>query len=274
MDNEFNLLDFFQNNKELILETGKSFLIALATLVIGFWLAGKIGNIVFNAANRSTKDPTVSRFLKSLANVAVKILVLLSAAGMVGFDTTSFFAVVGAAGLAVGLALQGSLSNFAGGVLILIFKPIRVGELIEAQGYIGHVKEIQIFVTTLITPENQLVVIPNGPLSNGIIKNLSREGQLRVDLAIGIAYGASIDTARKVIMEVMENDAKVMKNPAPSVNVLSLDDSAVTLAVRPYATPDDYWDVYFGITEKVKKALDANDIEIPFPQRVVHMQQD
>ncbi|MGF1533727.1 MAG: mechanosensitive ion channel family protein [Bernardetiaceae bacterium] len=266
------LLEFLQNElPKLFAEYGLKLIYGLVALMIGFWIAGKLANLVYAASERAIKDPTISRFLRSLASVTIKVLVLLTVAGMLGINTTSFFAVLGAASLAVGLALQGSLSNFAGGVLIMIFKPFRVGDLVEAQGYFGEVQEIQIFVTTILTPDQKTVIIPNGPLSNGVINNFSKHGTLRVDLEIGIAYGASIDKARQVMMEVMEKDPKVEKTPAPSVNVLSLDDSAVTLAVRPYATPANYWDVYFGVTEAVKKALDANGVEIPFPQRVVHL---
>lgn len=266
------LLKFVQEElPALVVKYGLDLIYGVVALVIGFWIAGKIADVVHKAAQKATKDPAISRFLRTLSNVAMKVLVLLTVANMLGIDTTSFFAIIGAAGLAVGLALQGSLTNFAGGVLILVFKPFRVGELIEAEGHLGHVKEIQVFVTILVTLDNKTVIIPNGTLSNGIINNYSRQGLLRVDLEIGIAYGANIDKARKVIMEVMENHPLVEKEPAPSVSVLSLADNSVNLAVRPYCDPENYWPVYFGVTENVKKALDANDIEIPFPQRVLHM---
>ena len=168
------------------------------------------------------------------------------------------------------MALQGSLGNFAGGVLILLFKPFKVGDLIEGQGHIGHVKSISIFVTKLLTPDNKIAIIPNGPLSNGDVLNYSEEGKLRVDLVCGISYDANIKQAKEVAMKVMQEDPKVLKDPAPSVNVLELADSSVNLAIRPYATPADYWDVYFGIQEKVKVALDEAGVEIPFPQMVVH----
>ncbi|MEM9687364.1 MAG: mechanosensitive ion channel domain-containing protein, partial [Bacteroidota bacterium] len=190
-----------------------------------------------------------------------------------GVKTASFAVIIGAAGLAIGLALQGSLSNFAGGVLIMVFRPFKIGDLVEAQGELGNVKEIQIFTTTLVTPDNKTAIIPNGALSNGNIVNYSAEGKIRVDLIVGISYGSDIKKAREVLMTVMEEDDKVLADPAPGVFVAELADSAVNLAVRPYTTVEDYWDVYFGILEKCKMALDAAQIEIPFPQRDVHIKE-
>ena len=215
-------------------------------------------------------DISLQKFLKDLLGILMKVALLIAVAGQLGIATTSFVAILGAAGLAVGLALQGSLANFAGGVLIMLFKPIKVGDLIEAQGYTGVVDAINIFVTTLNTPDNKRVFIPNGPLSNGSITNYSTIGKLRVDLVIGISYDADIKKAKSVIMEVMKNNPQVLQDPAPSVNVLELADSSVNLAVRPFATTADYWDVYFGVQEDAKIALDQAGIEIPFPQQVVH----
>jgi len=190
---------------------------------------------------------------------------------MVGIQTTSFVAILGAAGLAVGLALQGTLGNFAGGVLILLFKPYKVGQLIEAQGHIGWVHEIQIFVTILTTPENKTVIIPNGAISNGNITNYSTLGKIRIDMVFGISYGSDIKKAKTVLENVMKEHPKALKDPAPFVGVLALGDSAVNLAVRPYSAPEDYWDVYFDVYEKGKIALDEASISIPFPQMDVHM---
>ena len=168
--------------------------------------------------------------------------------------------------------MSGTLQNFAGGVMLLIFKPFKVGDLIEIQGYTGTVKEIQIFVTILLTPENKTVFLPNGAVANGEITNYATEGTIRVDLDFGIGYGESIETAKKVLYEILNKHDKVLHKPPPFVGVNSLGDSAVNLAVRPYASPEDYWEVYFDIYEKGKNAIDKAGIEIPFPQRVVHQQ--
>lgn len=243
---------------------------ALLTLVIGFWLAGWVSRLIRKALSLRSMELALQTFLGDLAGVLIKAVVVISAAGLLGIQTTSFVAILGAAGLAVGLALQGSLANFAGGVLILLFKPFRVGDLIEAQGHFGHVRAINIFVTTLESPESKTLILPNGPLSNGNIANYSSIGHLRVDLVVGISYASDIARAKAVILEAMRNNPQVLQTPAPSVHVLKLDNSSVNLAVRPYATPADYWDVYFGVTEQAKLALDQAGIQIPFPQVVVH----
>tara|TARA_R110002049_G_C9097619_1_gene556757 strand:+ start:99 stop:689 length:591 start_codon:yes stop_codon:yes gene_type:complete len=188
--------------------------------------------------------------------------------GTVGIETTSFAAILAAAGLAIGLALQGSLGNFAGGVLLMIFKPIKIGDLIEAQGELGVVKEIEIFTTKLLTPTNKEVIIPNGALSNGNIVNYSTEGKLRVDLTFGVGYDSDIKQTKDVLMTVLTSNAKILNDPAPTVNVSELADSSVNFAVRPWCTVADYWDVYFETHENVKNALDAAGIEIPYPHAV------
>lgn len=190
---------------------------------------------------------------------------------MVGIATTSFIAVLGAAGLAVGLALQGSLANFAGGVLILIFKPYVVGDLIEAQGHRGVVKEVQIFNTILLTPNNRRVIIPNSAMSNGSVENFSAEGQLRVDLTIGISYSSDIPKAKKVLVDMMQNNSLVLQNPTPMAAVVELADSSVNLVVRPWCKVEDYWAIYFETTELAKMTLEENGISIPFPQRDLHI---
>ena len=254
----------------LVQTYGLPVLKAVAILIIGFWLIGWIKKLAIRGMNRTELDETLKKFLADMIGILLKAVLFITVLDVFGIKATSLVAILGAAGLAVGLALQGSLANFAGGVMLLLFKPFKIGDLIEAQGHLGVVQAINIFVTTILTPENKTVIIPNGPLSNGDITNYSTDGKLRVDLVAGIGYDADIKKAKQVIMNVMENDPKVLKDPAPSVNVLELADSSVNLAIRPWATPADYWDVYFGITEQVKEALDANQIEIPFPQQVVH----
>jgi len=192
-------------------------------------------------------------------------------AGMVGIQTTSFIAIIGAAGLAIGFALQGTLANFAGGILILLFKPYKIGNLIEAQGHLGVVKEIQMFVTILLTPENKTVFIPNGAMSNGNIVNFTLENLIRVDMMFGISYQSDIAKAKEVLMNLLVNHPKVLKDPAPFVGVKELADSSVNLATRPYTRPSDYWEVYFFMYEHGKIELENAGIFIPFPQVDVHM---
>jgi len=241
---------------------------AILILIIGLWLAKKIVKITQKLMTKRGVDITLQKFIGDLVGWGLKILIFITAISQVGIETTSFIAILGAAGLAVGLALQGALANFAGGALIMIFKPFKVGDLIEAQGEIGVVKEIQIFVTKIISPGNKLVIIPNGILSNGNIKNYTEEGKLRVDLTFGVGYDEDIKKTKEVLMNVMLNNSKVLKDPAPTVNVSELADSSVNFAVRPWATPADYWDVYFGIIEEGKYALDKAGIEIPYPHQV------
>lgn len=256
---------------ELIMEYIPKIAFAIVVLIVGLWIVGKIVKVVENSMNRSKMDETLIPFLSNLISWSLKLLLFISVASMLGIATTSFIAVLGAAGLAIGLALQGSLANFAGGVLVLIFKPYQKGDLIEAQGYTGVVKEVQIFNTVLTTPQNERVIIPNGKMSNDSLINYSAEGKRRVDLVVGISYGSDIDKAKEVLLEMMKNDENVLNEPAPYVGVDSLGDSSVNLVVRPWCDVKDYWDVYFGVTENSKKTLDANNIEIPFPQMDVHL---
>jgi len=256
---------------EMIMEYGPKVVLAIVVLILGFFIANKLTKLIKRLMDKRGVEVSLQSFVGSLVSVLLKAMVVISVADMVGVETTSFVAVIGAAGLAVGLALQGTLQNFAGGALIMIFKPFKVGDLIEAQGHIGSVKEIQIFVTTLLTPENKTVIIPNGAISNGNITNYTVEGKIRVDLNFGISYNADIKAAKETLLDVMTSHDKVLKNPAPFVGVESLGDSSVNLAVRPYTKPEDYWDVYFYVYEKGKEALDKVNVEIPFPQVVVHM---
>ena len=255
----------------LVMQYAPQVVLALVVLIVGLWVINRLVSVVGNVMKSRGMDESLQPFIKSLLGMGLKAMLLISVAGMVGIETTSFVAVIGAAGLAVGLALQGTLANFAGGVLILIFKPYKVGDLIEAQGHLGNVKEIQIFVTILNTPESKTVIIPNGAISNGNITNYATEGKIRVDMTMGISYDSDIKKAREVLMNVMTSHPKVMKDPAPFVGVVELGDSSVNLAVRPHCDPAHYWDVYFDVYEAGKEALDAAKITIPFPQLDVHM---
>lgn len=256
---------------ELGIEYAPRLALAILTLVIGLWIISGITKLIKLSMERSKVDPTLIPFMGSLVSWVLKVLLFISVASMIGIATTSFIAVLGAAGLAIGLALQGSLANFAGGVLVMIFKPYKVGDLIESQGHLGVVKEVQIFNTILIAPQSKQVIIPNGAASNGSIVNYTVEGQIRVDITVGVSYDADIDKTKTVLMEVLRANNKVMQDPAPFVGVSELADSSVNFAVRPHCLPKDYWDVFFSVNEEVKKALDKNAISIPFPQRDVHL---
>ncbi len=261
-------LDTFWAN---VISYAPKVLLALITLWIGLKIIGWIVNLLNKQFKQRGFDDSLTAFLTSLIAWILKIMVFISVASLLGFETTSFVAVLGAAGLAIGLALQGTLANFAGGVLIMIFRPYKIGDLIEAQDQLGVVTEIQIFNTILSSPENKKVIIPNGAISNGNITNYTALGKIRVDLIVGIGYEEDIDKAKGILMDVMHDDPKVLKDPAPFVGVNELADSSVNLAVRPHCNPLDYWDVYFGVLEKCKKALDNNGVNIPFPQVDVHM---
>ena len=256
---------------ELGIEYAPRLALAILTLLVGLWIISGLGKLIKLSMERSKVDPTLIPFMGSLISWLLKVLLFISVASMIGIATTSFIAVLGAAGLAIGLALQGSLANFAGGVLVMIFKPYKVGDLIETQGHLGVVKEVQIFNTILIAPQSKQVIIPNGATSNGSIVNYTVEGKIRVDLSVGVSYDADIDKTKAVLMDVLVANDKVMKDPAPFVGVLEMADSSVNFAVRPHCLPEDYWDVYFSVNEAVKKALDENAISIPFPQRDVHL---
>lgn len=252
----------------IIVDYGLKIVAALAILIIGLFVIKMIVRVSRKIMNKRGIDATLQKFLGNLLGWVLKILLFVAVASKLGLETTSFAAIIGAAGLAIGLALQGSLSNFAGGVLIMIFKPFKIGDLIEAQGVIGVVKEIEIFTTQLNTPTNKLAIIPNGSLSNGNIINYSAEGVLRVDHVIGVSYDADIKQTREVFMKIMEAHDKVLKDPAPTVNISELGDSSVNFAVRPWTKTEHYWDVYFDILEDAKIALDAAGIEIPYPHSV------
>jgi len=256
---------------ELIMAYAPKVVLAIITLVIGLWLIGIVTRITRKSMEKTKTDKTLIPFITNLISWGLKVLLLISVASMVGIATTSFIAVLGAAGLAVGLALQGSLANFAGGVLILIFKPYNVGDLIEVQGHLGVVKEVQIFNTILLSPSNKRIIIPNGAVSNGSIVNYSAEGLLRVDLVIGIAYESDIPKAKEVLHKVMSDHELVLNDPQSTVAVSELADSSVNLVVRPWCKASDYWQVYFDITERAKANLEDNGITIPFPQRDVHL---
>jgi small conductance mechanosensitive channel len=255
-----------------VLNYGGKLMLAIFTLLIGWWLINTLARNVAALMSRRNVDRALQGFIGSLAGIILKVLLLVSVVSMIGVETTSFIAVIGAAGLAIGLALQGSLGNFAGGVLIILFRPFRAGDWIEAQGVSGTVDNIQIFHTTLKTADNKVVIVPNGNLSNDHITNYSRESTRRVDINLGIDYSSDIKHARAVLLNIAE-DSRVLAEPAPVVFVTGLGDSAVNLSLRVWVATGDYWPVAFGFTELAKEQLTAAGIGIPFPQRVVHLVQ-
>ena len=256
---------------ELAMDFGPRLVLAVLTLIIGFWIIRLIVRALRRTFDKRDFDPSLETFLVSLSGITLKVLLLLSVASMVGVEVTSFIAILGAAGLAVGMALSDSLKNFAGGVMLLVFKPFTVGDFIEAQGFSGTVTEVQIFNTILKTPDNKTVIIPNSPLSSNAMVNYSSEARRRVDFTFGIGYEDDIDKARSVLLRVIGTFSQIYPDPKPFVQVGELADSSVNLVVRVWADSDDYWDVHFGMTEAVKKEFDKEGISIPFPQRDVHL---
>lgn len=256
---------------DVILIYGGRLLLAIITLVVGFWIISRIVKSFGKLMARRDVDASLRPFLRSIVSIVLKIMLILSVASMVGIEMTSFVAILAAAGLAVGMALSGTLQNFAGGVMLLIFKPFKVGDYIEAQGYSGSVKEIQIFNTILNTPDNKIIIIPNGGLSNGPMTNYSTMPQRRVDFTFGIGYGDDIDKAKGLLEKIVKGDTRILGDPAHFIAVSELADSSVNLVVRVWVNAADYWDVFFDITEKVKKTFDAEGVSIPFPQTDVHL---
>lgn len=246
---------------------------ALATLFVGLWVVGVAINVVKRMLKKSKVDPSLASFLSSLASILLKVLVYITALGVLGVQMTSFIALLGAAGLAVGLALSGTLQNFAGGVMILFFKYFKVGDFIEGQGHAGIVREIQIFVTILTTPDNKTIIVPNGPLATGSLINYSAQPTRRVDWTFGIAYGDNVNTAYSVIRNLIAQDERILGDPEPFMAVSALADSSVNIVVRVWVNTDDYWPVHFRMNEEVYTAFAAAGLTIPFPQRHVHIYQ-
>jgi small conductance mechanosensitive channel len=263
--------DLFSKVWELLTIYGLKVIAAIAVFIIGRWIAKMLTSLSEKVMNKRQVDSTIVSFVANLIYIALLVFVVLAALGQLGIQTTSFIAVIGAAGLAIGLALQGSLSNFAAGFLMIIFRPFKVGDYIEGAGVAGTVEEIHIFTTQLVTPDNKTIIVPNAKMTGDNITNYSAKGTRRVELVFGIGYGDDIDHARQVIEGVISQDDRVLEDPAPAVVVSELADSSVNFKVRAWTSADDYWGFYFDTTEKVKKQFDAEGISIPFPQRDVHM---
>lgn len=256
---------------ELVMLHGGKLLLALVTLLVGIWLINRFGRVLRKLFELRSFEQTLQTFLISLITTTLKVLLIVSVITMIGVQMTSFIAILGALGLAFGMALSGTLQNFAGGVVLLIFKPYKVGDFVEMQGHSGIVKEMQIFHTVLNTPDKKTIIIPNGPISSGSMINYSAEEQRRVDWQFSISYSSSIDLAKEVIMKTLAADQRILPDPAPFVGVGALADSSVDLTTRAWVNVQDYWDVFFDINERMKKAFDAQGLVIPFPQRDVHL---
>lgn len=257
--------------QSLGVDFGLRLLGAAIILVVGRWLAKQLRRLIKRLMTPTTIDPNLVAFTSNLAEYGLTVFVILAALGQLGIQTTSLVAVLGAAGLAIGLALQGSLSNFAAGLLIVFFHPFRVGDWIEGGGESGFVEDIQLFTTVLRRLDNKTVIIPNNSLTGGNIINYSTKGILRVDLVVGVAYHEDIDRVKRVIAEALAQDERILSDPPPMIGVLELAESSVDFAVRPWTTTEYYWPVYFAAYENIKKKLDAAGITIPFPQRDVHL---
>ena len=256
---------------ELLTVYGIKVVAAVVIFIVGRWVAKAIANFIKKMMTKSNTDETLVKFVGSLCYIALLAFVIIAALNQLGIQTTSFIAILGAAGLAIGLALQGSLGNFASGVLMIIFKPFKVGDFIEGAGTAGTVEEIQIFTTQLKTPDNKTIIVPNAKMTGDNITNYTMKGTRRVDFVFGIGYEDDIDKARKVIEEIIATDDRVLKDPAPMVAVSELADSSVNFVARAWTSADDYWGFYFDTTENVKKQFDAGGISIPYPQRDIHV---
>ena len=259
---------------DLIIKYGGQLVLAIVVLIIGLLVIKIIVKSLTRMMEKKDTDASLRPFITSMASILLKVMLVISVMSMLGIQMTSFIAILGAAGLAVGLALSGTLQNFAGGVMLLIFKPFNVGDFIEAQGFMGTVHEIQIFNTILKTPDNKTIIIPNGGLSTGAMTNFSTEPTRRVDFSFGIGYSDDIDKARSVIDGLIKKDSRILEDPEPFIAIGELADSSVNFTVRVWVISEDYWGVHFDMIESVKKAFDKEGVSIPFPQTDVHLYQD
>ena len=262
---------FFNSIQEGVGQYGLKIVGGIVALIIGLWIVKMIMKAIKKAFDKSNVDSTLKPFLVTLVNFLLKVLLFISIAGIVGIPTATFAALLAAVGLAIGGAFNGSLGHMAAGVMLLVFRPFKVGDLIETGGKLGFVKEISVFVTILETFQNKTEIIPNGSITSGTITNLTTIGNLRVDMPFGIQYGTDIEKAKQIVLEVMKNDPKVMEDPTPRVAVNNLGANGVELLALPYSTCDDYWDVYWDTRQKIVEALGNANYAAPLPQRIVTM---
>ena len=256
---------------DLGISVGSKILLAFVVFLVGRWIVRRLNKLLAKILEKRHVEASLSTFVKSLVNITLTLLLIIVVIGVLGIETSSFIALFASAGVAIGMALSGTLQNFAGGVMILLFKPFKVGDTIEAQGQSGTVREIQIFNTILATPDNKIIIIPNGGLSTGLMKNYSREATRRVDWEFGIAYGDDYTKAKAVIARLLDADGRVLKDPAYFIALTSLGESSVNIVVRAWVNAGDYWGVYFDMNEKVYKTFAEENLNIPFPQLDVHL---
>ncbi|NGX15667.1 mechanosensitive ion channel domain-containing protein [Wenzhouxiangella sp. XN24] len=252
---------------------GLKLLAAIVVFVVGRWLVGRVTRLLEAGMKRADTDPTLISFFRNIIYFGLLTMVVIAAVSQLGVQTTSFIAVLGAAGLAIGLALQGSLANFAAGVLMIIFRPFKAGDYVEVAGVAGSVEELHLFTTKLRTPDNKIIIIPNAQVTNEPITNYSALDTRRLDLQFGVSYSDDLDHVRRVIKEVLDAEERLLEDPAPTIGLLTLGDNSVNFAVRPWVRSSDYWGVYFDLQEAMKKRFDKEGISIPFPQRDVHLHQ-
>ena len=266
-------VQFLQTAKDWVLANGMNVVAALVILVLGRWLVMWISTMAGNGFSKAGVDQTLRRFLCKLIYYVLLIGVIFAAAGQLGINTTSFLAIFGAAGLAVGLALKDSLSNFASGVMLILFRPFKVGDLVIVNGVTGKVRQIDIFSTVILTADNKRVIVPNSGITSSVITNVNAEETRRVDLVIGISYDDDISLAKTILEDLVKADSRILADPKTNIGVTALADSSVNLIVRPWVKSDDYWDVHNDLLEKIKTTFDEKGISIPFPQQDVHMYQ-
>lgn len=268
------MLEFLKNNgldSSILVTFGKNLIIALLIFYVGRYVVRLVVRGITKVMDRQNVDPTLQKFVGNLVNMALMVVVIIAAIGALGVETTSFIAIFGAAGLAVGLALQGSLSNFAAGVLIVLFRPYKVGDYVEAAGIAGSVEEVQILTTVLKTPDNKKIIVPNSQIMGSIITNYSANDTRRVDLTVGVSYSDDLDKVTATLRELVDADDRILKDPECLIAVQALADSSVNFVVRPWVASGDYWGVYFDLTEAIKKRFDDEGISFPFPQQDVHL---
>ena len=268
---DFDYTKIYDQLVAMVVEYGPKLLGAIVVLFIGSWIIKMVTKGFSRALDNKYTDGNLAPFLRGIFKTTLRALLYISVLGMIGIEMTSFIAILGAAGLAVGMALSGTLQNFAGSVIILLFKPYKVGDFIEAQGYMGSVKEIQIFNTVLTTPDNKTVILPNGSLSNSNMTNFSTQPTRRVDWSFGIAYGESADTAMKVLKDLCDADDRIHKDPEVFIALSALADSSVNFTVRAWVNAEDYWGVHFDINKRVYEEFEKHGLSFPFPQMDVHL---
>jgi small conductance mechanosensitive channel len=260
--------------KNIAIEYGTNLIIAVVILIVGLFIAKRVSKVVAKLLKKRDFDASLQTFLTSIVSISLRILVVITALGQLGVEMTSFIALLGAAGLAIGMAFSGTLGNFAGGIMILIFRPYKVGDYLSAQGEEGFVKEIQIFNTILLTLDNKTIIIPNGAMANGNMTNFTFEENRRVDFTVGIAYGDNYDDAKAILEKFIAEDDKILKDPAPFIGLVALADSSVNLTLRTWCKTEHYWDVYFKMNERIYKEFGQAGLNIPFPQMDVHLHKD